>query len=158
MDGFLILLRNGHSPVMRPYDVINWSVFYRLNLVTSSHMSITCCIVLLYIIYQPLFCSNCLFSVIPQIMNISVVLTWNFCFSERTMDLKLNLQNTMSLGLLWCGISGRELGQLGPNTSMVLDLNLITIRTGLLVRVFTHNMLLNTSYAVYSRQICLMIQ
>lgn len=52
--------------------------------------------------------------------------------SERTMDLKLNLQNTMSLGLLWCGISGRELGQLGPNTSMVLDLNLITIRTGLL--------------------------
>ncbi|XP_063962541.1 trafficking protein particle complex subunit 13-like isoform X2 [Lytechinus pictus] len=48
---------------------------------------------------------------------------------ERTMDLKLVLNNTT--GLVWLGISGKQLGKLGPNTSMDIKLQLIPTIPGL---------------------------
>ena len=36
-------------------------------------------------------------------------------------------------GLLWCGISGRQLGKVEPNTSLVLDLKMIALQSGLQV-------------------------
>ena len=38
-------------------------------------------------------------------------------------------------GLLWCGISGRQLGKVEPNTSLVLDLKMIALQSGLQVGV-----------------------
>ena len=37
-------------------------------------------------------------------------------------------------GLLWCGISGRQLGKVEPNTSIILDLKMIALQPGLQVR------------------------
>eukprot|EP00057_Strongylocentrotus_purpuratus_P010819 XP_011665293.1 PREDICTED: trafficking protein particle complex subunit 13 [Strongylocentrotus purpuratus] len=48
---------------------------------------------------------------------------------ERTMDLKLILNNTT--GVVWLGISGKQLGKLGPNTSMDIKLQLIPTIPGL---------------------------
>lgn len=48
---------------------------------------------------------------------------------ERTMDLKLILNNTT--GLVWLGISGKQLGKLGPNASMDIKLQLIPTIPGL---------------------------
>jgi hypothetical protein len=52
--------------------------------------------------------------------------------SERTMDLMLTLQNSPSSGLLWSGVSGRQLGKLEPSANVLLRLNVIAITTGLL--------------------------
>ena len=50
------------------------------------------------------------------------------------MDLVLMLQNNSDhTGLQWCGLSGRQLGKLQPNSSLPLDLNLIALRQGLQV-------------------------
>ncbi|XP_069127207.1 trafficking protein particle complex subunit 13-like isoform X1 [Argopecten irradians] len=50
---------------------------------------------------------------------------------ERTMDLTLVLQNNSSAGLVWCGISGRQLGKLPPNEHMDLTLTMIATIPGL---------------------------
>lgn len=50
---------------------------------------------------------------------------------ERSMDLTLVLQNDMNSGLLWCGLSGKQLGSLPQNESMDLPLTLITTIPGL---------------------------
>ncbi|RUS92093.1 hypothetical protein EGW08_000117 [Elysia chlorotica] len=51
---------------------------------------------------------------------------------ERTMDLTLVLQNVTShSGLLWCGVSGRQLGKLPHNESLDIPLSLISIVPGL---------------------------
>ncbi|XP_012946357.1 trafficking protein particle complex subunit 13 [Aplysia californica] len=52
---------------------------------------------------------------------------------ERTMDLTLVLQNVgqQSAGLLWCGVSGRQLGKLPHNESLDIPLSLIAIIPGL---------------------------
>lgn len=51
------------------------------------------------------------------------------------MDLTLVLQNNNNAGLLWCGISGKQVGKLEPNASLTLDLSMIAIRSGLQVRI-----------------------
>ncbi|XP_064624897.1 trafficking protein particle complex subunit 13-like isoform X2 [Lineus longissimus] len=51
--------------------------------------------------------------------------------SDRTMDLTLALENTRGCGLLWSGLSGRQLGKLGPSESKKLNLGLIGICQGL---------------------------
>ena len=56
------------------------------------------------------------------------------------MDLTLVLQNDMNSGLLWCGLSGKQLGSLPQNESIDLPLTLITTIPGLqvsTVRQFT---------------------
>ena len=61
---------------------------------------------------------------------------WEHCAyvrSERTMDLMLQLHNNMTSGILWSGVSGRQLGKLEPCASTMLNLSVIAIRTGLLV-------------------------
>ncbi|KAK3089805.1 hypothetical protein FSP39_006667 [Pinctada imbricata] len=50
---------------------------------------------------------------------------------ERTMELALVLQNSQSTGLLWCGISGRQLGKLPQGETMDLKLSLIATVPGL---------------------------
>lgn len=49
---------------------------------------------------------------------------------ERTMDLKLNLLNTVK-GLSWMGISGKQLGKLGPGDSMEIELSMLSTTPGL---------------------------
>ncbi|XP_074654158.1 trafficking protein particle complex subunit 13-like [Tubulanus polymorphus] len=51
--------------------------------------------------------------------------------SERTMDLTLALENSPSSGLMWCGISGRQLGKISANESRKINLSLIGIVPGL---------------------------
>ena len=50
------------------------------------------------------------------------------------MDLTLVLQNLPGIGLLWCGISGKQLGKLPHNESMDIPLTLLAISPGLQVR------------------------
>lgn len=54
------------------------------------------------------------------------------------MDLVLVMQNASNAGLLWCGISGREMGKLQPNSAKVIDLSMIAISAGLQVTVATY--------------------
>ncbi|XP_022101769.1 trafficking protein particle complex subunit 13-like isoform X2 [Acanthaster planci] len=49
---------------------------------------------------------------------------------ERTMDLKLVLNNTEN-GLMWLGVSGQQLGKLGPGASMDIELTLLATVPGL---------------------------
>ncbi|XP_068609001.1 trafficking protein particle complex subunit 13 isoform X1 [Brachionichthys hirsutus] len=49
--------------------------------------------------------------------------------SERTMDLLLEMCNTRSVH--WCGISGRQLGKLGPGAFLSLPLTLLSSVQGL---------------------------
>ncbi|XP_067928483.1 trafficking protein particle complex subunit 13-like [Watersipora subatra] len=51
--------------------------------------------------------------------------------SERKMDLRIELQNNPSCGILWTGISGRQLGTLEPNNSITLSYVFIPIKPGL---------------------------
>uniref|UniRef100_A0A4W3K3N0 Trafficking protein particle complex subunit 13 n=1 Tax=Callorhinchus milii TaxID=7868 RepID=A0A4W3K3N0_CALMI len=51
------------------------------------------------------------------------------CSSERTMDLVLEMCNTNAIH--WCGISGRQLGKLSPNSSLHLALKLLASVQGL---------------------------
>ncbi|XP_072353025.1 trafficking protein particle complex subunit 13 isoform X8 [Scyliorhinus torazame] len=51
------------------------------------------------------------------------------CSSERTMDLVLEMCNTNAIH--WCGISGRQLGKLSPNSSLHLALKLLASLQGL---------------------------
>ncbi|GCC17190.1 hypothetical protein chiPu_0017476 [Chiloscyllium punctatum] len=51
------------------------------------------------------------------------------CSSERTMDLVLEMCNTNAIH--WCGISGRQLGKLSPNSSLHLALKLLASMQGL---------------------------
>jgi trafficking protein particle complex subunit 13 len=53
--------------------------------------------------------------------------------SERTMDLMLILKNNISSGVLWTGISNKQLGKLEPCASTTLHLSIVAVRTGLLV-------------------------
>ena len=50
------------------------------------------------------------------------------------MDLVLVLQNSISGGVYWCGISGRQLGKLAPNENINLNLNLLGMIPGLQVK------------------------
>uniref|UniRef100_A0A6I8PCZ9 Trafficking protein particle complex subunit 13 n=1 Tax=Ornithorhynchus anatinus TaxID=9258 RepID=A0A6I8PCZ9_ORNAN len=54
------------------------------------------------------------------------------CSGERTMDLVLEMCNTQSIH--WCGVSGRQLGKLSPNSSLHLALTLLSSVQGLQVR------------------------
>ncbi|KAK2191897.1 hypothetical protein NP493_43g05045 [Ridgeia piscesae] len=82
---------------------------------------------------------------VEKVFLLQVTVT-NCC--ERTMDLVLQIVNNPSgaggvgggtggggtachPGLLWCGISGRQLGKVEPNTSLVLDLKMIALQSGL---------------------------
>lgn len=49
------------------------------------------------------------------------------------MDLTLVLENRIPSGILWCGISGRQLGKLPSSESIDLPLTLITTAPGLQV-------------------------
>ncbi|XP_071835937.1 trafficking protein particle complex subunit 13-like isoform X2 [Apostichopus japonicus] len=49
---------------------------------------------------------------------------------ERTMDLKLNLQKA-GTGLSWMGISGKQLGKLGPGDSLQIELSMLSTIPGL---------------------------
>ncbi|XP_060765022.1 trafficking protein particle complex subunit 13 isoform X2 [Neoarius graeffei] len=49
--------------------------------------------------------------------------------SERTMDLLLEMCNTRSVH--WCGVSGRQLGKLGPSASLSIPLQLLCSVQGL---------------------------
>ncbi|XP_028925839.1 trafficking protein particle complex subunit 13 isoform X2 [Ornithorhynchus anatinus] len=51
------------------------------------------------------------------------------CSGERTMDLVLEMCNTQSIH--WCGVSGRQLGKLSPNSSLHLALTLLSSVQGL---------------------------
>ncbi|XP_038621462.1 trafficking protein particle complex subunit 13 isoform X3 [Tachyglossus aculeatus] len=51
------------------------------------------------------------------------------CSSERTMDLVLEMCNSRSVH--WCGVSGRQLGKLSPNSSLHLALTLLASVQGL---------------------------
>ena len=50
------------------------------------------------------------------------------------MDLTLVLQNNQNAGVVWVGISGRQLGKLPPSESMDLKLNVIATIPGLQVQ------------------------
>ncbi|XP_023218162.1 trafficking protein particle complex subunit 13-like [Centruroides sculpturatus] len=52
---------------------------------------------------------------------------------ERTMDLILNLDTHCSNGILWQGVTGRQLGKFEPYSSLDLKLNAVAIRLGLMV-------------------------
>ncbi|ESO89020.1 hypothetical protein LOTGIDRAFT_106290 [Lottia gigantea] len=66
---------------------------------------------------------------LESIFNVTCRIT-NCC--ERTMDLTLVLQNlNISTGLLWCGISGKQLGKLPQNESMDIHLTLLAVTPGL---------------------------
>ena len=49
------------------------------------------------------------------------------------MDLVLVMENAQAAPLLWCGVSGREIGKLGPNSAKLVELNIIAVATGLQV-------------------------
>lgn len=49
------------------------------------------------------------------------------------MDLALILQNHNSPGVLWCGVSGKQLGKLPQNNSLDLPLTVIATSPGLQV-------------------------
>ncbi len=49
------------------------------------------------------------------------------------MDLTLALKNTKDSGLLWSGASNKPIGKLAPNTSTLIQLSLLAIKTGLQV-------------------------
>lgn len=52
---------------------------------------------------------------------------------ERTMDLILTLDTHCSNGILWQGVTGRQLGKFEPYSSLDLKLNAVAIRLGLMV-------------------------
>ncbi|KAK6187872.1 hypothetical protein SNE40_005803 [Patella caerulea] len=67
---------------------------------------------------------ECIFDVTCRITNCC----------ERTMDLTLVLQNpnsSNSTGLMWCGISGKQLGKLPQNESIDIQLTLLAVSPGL---------------------------
>ncbi|KAF6031524.1 TRAPPC13 [Bugula neritina] len=51
--------------------------------------------------------------------------------SERKMDLRIELLNSKPCGILWTGISGRQLGTLEANKSIVLNYTFVPIKPGL---------------------------
>lgn len=52
------------------------------------------------------------------------------------MDLTLSLQNTPGAGLLWCGISGKQIGKLEPKAAVVIDFSLLATKPGLQVTIY----------------------
>ena len=63
------------------------------------------------------------------------------------MDLTLVLQNNQNAGVVWVGISGRQLGKLPPSESMDLKLNVIANIPGLQVQA---NILPIDNYLLYN--------
>lgn len=63
------------------------------------------------------------------------------------MDLTLVLQNNQNAGVVWVGISGRQLGKLPPSESMDLKLNVIATIPGLQVQT---NILPIDHYLLYN--------
>jgi hypothetical protein len=63
------------------------------------------------------------------------------------MDLTLVLQNNQNAGVVWVGISGRQLGKLPPSESMDLKLNVIATIPGLQVQA---NILPIDNYLLYN--------
>jgi hypothetical protein len=51
------------------------------------------------------------------------------------MDLVLSLETTPSSGLVWSGVSGRQMGKLEPGASIHLPLCMVPLATGLQVCV-----------------------
>lgn len=70
------------------------------------------------------------------------------------MDLTLVLQNNQNAGVVWVGISGRQLGKLPPSESMDLKLNVIATIPGLQVQA---NILLPFIQFVYTTCISFII-
>ena len=62
------------------------------------------------------------------------------------MDLLLVLQNSPGSGLLWCGVSGRQLGKLAPNASISIELTLLATKPGLQVLLRFHLLVNVKSY------------
>ncbi|CAI9727254.1 Hypothetical predicted protein [Octopus vulgaris] len=71
---------------------------------------------------------------IPDTVSIETTFTITFRITnccERTVDLALILQNHNSPGVLWCGVSGKQLGKLPQNNSLDLPLTVIATSPGL---------------------------
>ena len=71
----------------------------------------------------------------PLSQNLQQSHAWSdigLCPSERTMDLVLEMCNTRSVH--WCGVSGRQLGKVGPSAFLSLPLKLLSSVQGLQVR------------------------
>ncbi|CAH1772495.1 unnamed protein product [Owenia fusiformis] len=71
---------------------------------------------------------------IPDIVEIEKPFNVTFKVAnccERMMDLVLDLKNSNKHALYWCGISGRQLGKLGPGENIQLNLTMLATTTGL---------------------------
>lgn len=66
---------------------------------------------------------------IGETFNLHIKVT-NCC--ERPMELMLSLQNGINTGLLWSGLSGRQLCRVEPCVSITLNLSMTAISTGLM--------------------------
>uniref|UniRef100_A0A2R5L579 Trafficking protein particle complex subunit 13 n=1 Tax=Ornithodoros turicata TaxID=34597 RepID=A0A2R5L579_9ACAR len=71
---------------------------------------------------------------VPSIVTLEepfemMCLVTNTC--QRTVDLYLMLDNTVSPGILWQGLSGQNLGKLEPQCSLQINLEAVPFRTGL---------------------------
>ncbi|PNF19837.1 Trafficking protein particle complex subunit 13 [Cryptotermes secundus] len=71
---------------------------------------------------------------LPNIIHLEEAFTFtcriiNAC--ERSMDLLLSLETPPSSGLVWSGVSGRQMGKLEPGASIHLPLCMVPLATGL---------------------------
>ncbi|XP_069668809.1 trafficking protein particle complex subunit 13 isoform X2 [Periplaneta americana] len=71
---------------------------------------------------------------LPNIVNLEEAFTFvcriiNTC--ERSMDLVLALESAPSSGLVWSGVSGRQMGKLEPGASVYLPLCMVALSPGL---------------------------
>ncbi|XP_076440909.1 trafficking protein particle complex subunit 13-like isoform X1 [Babylonia areolata] len=62
--------------------------------------------------------------------NFTIVCRITNC-CERSMDLSLALHNVAGQGVMWCGVSGRQLGKLPHNESLDIPLTLLPLTPGL---------------------------
>lgn len=69
--------------------------------------------------------------------NLLILLVYLFfVISERPMELMLSLHNGINTGLLWSGLSGKQLCRVEPFVSIVHKLSITTICTGLMVNSY----------------------
>jgi len=53
------------------------------------------------------------------------------------MNLRVELRNSRESGILWSGISGRQIGKLEPNQEISLTYTFLPIKAGLQVSKYT---------------------
>ena len=72
------------------------------------------------------------------------------------MDLVLVMENSACAPLLWCGVSGKEIGKLPPNSAKLVELTVIGVTAGLQVslqsltinQTIMHNQLNNHTQSI----------